>query len=269
METNLMRADHGKKHTGNYCALVRVSTDKQDVENQVFAIEQYLNGGDHHVEWFKEEAVSGKTEWAKRPVLNDAIKYCRKTKATLIIYSLSRLGRRRGDVLNFFDDVIAKGKIKIIVVDYPMLDETTIGFMAVMNQHERELISSRTKLSLDRIQSNLKKDGFHITKSGSKIIKLGTGMSKKVQKKGAMGNKIKANERADNLLPNIERGMTMGLSYREIAMDFNKRGYETARGGEWHASTIRNMYMRTKDKERELKVLGNGKPIDKNKNLPK
>ena len=269
METNLMRADHGKKHTGKYCALVRVSTDKQDVENQVFAIEQYLNGGDHHVEWFKEEAVSGKTEWAKRPVLNDAIKYCRKTKATLIIYSLSRLGRRRGDVLNFFDDVIAKGKIKIIVVDYPMVDETTIGFMAVMNQHERELISSRTKLSLDRIQSNLKKDGFHITKSGSKIIKLGTGMSKKVQKKGAMGNKIKANERADNLLPNIERGMTMGWSYREIAMDFNKRGYETARGGEWHASTIRNMYMRTKDKERELKVLGNGKPIDKNKNLPK
>ena len=248
METNILRADHGRRHNGKYCALVRVSTDKQDVENQMFAIKQYLNGGEHHVEWFKEEAVSGKTPWAKRPVLNDAIKYCRKTKATLIIYSLSRLGRRRGDVLNFFDDIISQGKIKLIVVDYPMLDETTVGFMAVMNQHERQVISERTKLSLARIKHDIKVNGSHISKSGNKIIKLGTGMTKKAQKKGAMGNKIKANEMADNLLPNIQRGLKMGWSYREIALDFNKRGYETARGGEWHGSTIRNMLKRSEKK---------------------
>ena len=248
METNILRVDHGKRHNGKYCALVRVSTDKQDVENQIFAIKQYLNGGDHHVEWFKEEAVSGKTEWSKRPVLMDAIKYCRKTKATLIIYSLSRLGRRRGDVLNFFDDVVSQGKIKLIVVDYPMLDETTVGFMAVMNQHERQLISERTKLSLARIKHEIKEKGSHTTKSGTKITKLGRGMTRKAQKKGAVSNKIKAIELADNLLPNIQRGLNMGWSYREIALDFNKRGYETARGGEWHGSTIRNMYLRSEKK---------------------
>ena len=249
METNILRADHGRRHNGKYCALVRVSTDKQDVENQMFAIKQYLNGGDHHVEWFKEEAVSGKTPWAKRPVLNEAIKYCRKTKATLIIYSLSRLGRRRGDVLNFFDDVVSQGKIKLIVVDYPMLDETTVGFMAVMQQHEAQVISERTKTALARIKHDIKVNGSHVSRSGNKITKLGTGMTNDAQKKGAMGNKIKANERADNLLPNIERGIAMGWSYREIALDFEKRGYETARKGEWHASTTRNMYMRTKDKK--------------------
>jgi len=246
METNILRADHGKKHTGKYCALVRVSTDKQDVENQIYAIKQYLNGGDHQVEWFKEEAVSGKTEWAKRPVLMDAIKYCRKNKATLIIYSLSRLGRRRGDVLNFFDDVVSQGKIKLIVVDYPMLDETTVGFMAVYQQHESKVISERTKTALARIKHDIKVNGSHISRSGNKITKLGVGMTKKAQKKGAMGNKIKANELADNLLPNIQRGLDMGWSYREIALDFNKRGYETARKGEWHGSTIRNMYLRSK-----------------------
>ena len=248
METNILRADHGKRHNGKYCALVRVSTDKQDVENQIFAIKQYLNGGDHHVEWFKEEAVSGKTEWSKRPVLMDAIKYCKKNKATLIIYSLSRLGRRRGDVLNFFDDVISQGKIKLIVVDYPMLDETTVGFMAVMNQHERQVISERTKLSLARIKHDIKVNGSHVSRSGNKITKLGVGMTRQAQKKGAVTNKIKANELADNLLPNIQRGLNMGWSYREIALDFNKRGYETARGGEWHGSTIRNMYLRSEKK---------------------
>ena len=73
-------------------------------------------------------------------------------------------------------------------------------------------------------------------------------MTRKAQQKGAVTNKIKANELADNLLPNIQRGLNMGWSYREIALDFNKRGYETARGGEWHGSTIRNMYLRSEKK---------------------
>ena len=27
-------------------------------------------------------------------------------------------------------------------------------------------------------------------------------------------------------------------------MDFNRRGYRTRRGGDWHFSTIRNLYLR-------------------------
>tara|TARA_B100000900_G_scaffold143350_1_gene121524 strand:+ start:2421 stop:3188 length:768 start_codon:yes stop_codon:yes gene_type:complete len=250
---SILRADHGKKHTGKYCALVRVSTDKQDVENQIFAIKQYLNGGDHHVEWFKEEAISGRTAWEERPVLMDAIKYCRKNKATLIVYSLSRLGRRRGDVLKFFDDVVQQGKIKLVVVDNPVLDETTVGFMAVMQQHEAQVISERTKTALARIKHDIKTHGSHISRSGKKITKLGTGMTKQAQKKGALSNKAKADLLADNLMPNIQRGLDMGWSYRDIAMDFNKRGYKTARGGEWHGSTIRNMYLRKVVAETERK----------------
>ena len=45
----------------------------------------------------------------------------------------------------------------------------------------------------------------------------------------------------------------MGWSYRDIAMDFNKRGYKTARGGDWHGSTIRNMYLRKVVAETERK----------------
>ena len=155
METNLMRPDHGKYHSGKYVALVRVSTDKQDVKNQIHGIKQYLNGGDYEIEWFKEEGVSGKVPFKDRPVLLSAIRYAKKHKATLIVYSLSRLGRRRGGVLNLFDDMVSSQKIKFICVDMPMLDETTVGFMAVMSQHERRMISDRTKTALSRIKKRL------------------------------------------------------------------------------------------------------------------
>ena len=54
---------------------------------------------------------------------------------------------------------------------------------------------------------------------------------------------------ADNYLPNIQRGLKLGQSFREIAMDFNRRGYKTRRGGDWHPSTIRNMLKRGKNEK--------------------
>ena len=35
-----------------------VSTDNQDVENQMYGIKAYLNGGDHKVKWFKKKRAS-------------------------------------------------------------------------------------------------------------------------------------------------------------------------------------------------------------------
>ena len=243
METNLMRPDHGKYHSGKYVALVRVSTDKQDVKNQMHGIKQYLNGGDYEIEWFKEEGISGKTPFKDRPVLLSAIRYAKKHKATLIVYSLSRLGRRRGDVLNLFDDMVSSQKIKFICVDMPMLDETTVGFMAIMSQHERKNISDRTKVALSRIKQEIVDFGFHTTKEGNKITKLGRNINE-INDQGRQAQKDKADIFSENYYANVLHLKNQGFSYREIAMDFNRRGYRTRRGGDWHFSTIRNLYLR-------------------------
>ena len=48
----MVYANHINKHKGKYACLVRVSTAKQDVENQIYNIKQYLKDGDVEVKWF-------------------------------------------------------------------------------------------------------------------------------------------------------------------------------------------------------------------------
>ena len=45
---------------------------------------------------------------------------------------------------------------------------------------------------------------------------------------------------AENVLPVIEQIRAEGASLRQIATELNARGIKTARGGKWHATTVRN-----------------------------
>ena len=110
----MVYANHINKHKGKYACLVRVSTDKQDVENQIYNIKQYLKDGDAEVKWFKEEGVSGALPFAKRPILKQALDYCRKQKATLIVYSLSRFSRRNWETTKFFEEEVHKRSLNLL-----------------------------------------------------------------------------------------------------------------------------------------------------------
>jgi DNA invertase Pin-like site-specific DNA recombinase len=54
----------------------------------------------------------------------------------------------------------------------------------------------------------------------------------------------KADTFAANVLPLIERLQAGGASLRSIAADLNERNVKTARGGLWHAATVRNVLAR-------------------------
>jgi len=248
------REDHGIPHSGKYAAFVRVSTDKQDVANQEYGIKVYLNGGDYKVKWFREEGVSSGEDWHNREVLQDCLTYCRKEKATLVIYSISRLARRDWETLRFFDQEVSTGKIKLVVVDDPTLDEKTIGFKAMFAKQEREQIRVRTKLALSRIQAEIEEKGGYLAKSGRVITKLG--VHDGLAESGKLGNDVakkQADERAADLWPIIENLREKGLSYRGIARELNRmqittpakrRNPDLARKTEWHATSVRNYIMR-------------------------
>ena len=158
----LYRQDHGVPHAGKFAGLVRVSTDKQEVENQVHLIKQYLNGGEHTINWFKEEGITGSTPFIRRPVLQQALEYCRKEGATLIITSLSRLSRTNWEATKFFSEEVHKKGFKMVVLDNPQLDHKTVGFFAQMSYNERITIQERTLASLNRIQAEIKEKGLYI-----------------------------------------------------------------------------------------------------------
>lgn len=252
MPMPVYRKDHGKPHKGRYVAYVRVSTDKQDVENQVHAIKQYLNGGDFEVSWFKEKGASGantntKVPFKNRPVLREAIECCRKNNATLIVYSLSRFSRTMWETTHFFETEISRRKFKLIVVDNPMIDHRMIGFYANMNAIERENIRERTQKSMNRIKSIIAENGYYVSRQGRKIEKLGIHpLLKEAGQKGAMRNKLKANEFTKNIMPIIlDMRDNREMGYREIARELNRRGEPTFKNGAtWHASAISNLIKR-------------------------
>lgn len=260
----LYRQDHGVPHAGKFAGLVRVSTDKQEVENQMHLIKEYLNGGDHTVKWFKEEGITGSTPFIRRPVLQEAIEYCRKEDATLIITSLSRLSRTNWEATKFFSDEVHKKGFKMVVLDNPQLDHKTVGFFAQMSYNERIMIQERTQASLNRIKTEIKEKGLYKSKAGNIVKKLGRSdkVLKKARQKAKESTQASANQFAQELYPEIKALLDAGYSYRGIAKLFNKTNRATratkddsVNGYKWYASTISNIVKRGKHKDIEIDVM--------------
>ena len=60
-------------------------------------------------------------------------------------------------------------------------------------------------------------------------------------------NRANADKHAANVLPIIREVQTSGAtSLRDIAGALNARGVHTARGGQWYATSVKNVLERTK-----------------------
>lgn len=121
----------------------RVSTDKQDTENQLARLrELYPNAS------FVEETASGTRS---RPLL-DALLLQLQSGDTLIVYAIDRLGRRASEVLTLIEKLGARGiTLKSIREG---IDISTIAGKLVMQvlasvaEMEVNLIRERTKAAL-------------------------------------------------------------------------------------------------------------------------
>ena len=98
----------------------------------------------------------------------------------------------------------------------------------------RQLISRRTRVGLQEAKA--------------RGVKLGnprpsTDMSKLTPL--AVANlKRKANKFAHRIIPKVLVLLKQGWTLADIAAQFNRRQIKTARGGRWHATTVRNILLR-------------------------
>ena len=127
-----------------YIAYYRVSTQKQGMsglglEAQKAAVKGFITGAEVLVEY--TEVESGKKD--NRPELDKAINHAKQVGGTLIIAKLDRLSRNAGFIFALKDS-----GVDFTCADMPDANTLTIGIFAVMAQHERELISKRTKDAL-------------------------------------------------------------------------------------------------------------------------
>src|SRR5690349_8803297 len=131
---------------GRFVAYYRVSTDRQGrsglgLDAQRSAVTDYLNGGNWQLVAEFTEVESGRKN--DRPELAKALAMCRRTGAALIIAKLDRLARNVAFVSNLME-----AGVEFTAVDFPTANRLTIHILAAVAEHEREMISARTKAAL-------------------------------------------------------------------------------------------------------------------------
>lgn len=132
---------------------IRVSSDKQTVENQRFEINRFAEEQGIHIDGWIEETISGTKNYDKRELgklLNKV------TKGDLIICAeLSRLGRNLFMIMEILNICMTKEcKVWTIKDNYRLGDDIQSKVLAfafgLSAEIERNLISQRTKEALAR-----------------------------------------------------------------------------------------------------------------------
>ncbi len=132
---------------------IRVSTDKQTVENQRFEIQRFVEQQNLHIDGWIEETISGTKNYNKR-ALGRLLR--RVQKDDIIICSeLSRLGRNLFMIMEILNHCMNKECMVWTIKDNYRLGEDiqskVLAFaFGLAAEIERNLISQRTKEALAR-----------------------------------------------------------------------------------------------------------------------
>lgn len=219
---------------GKFISYLRVSTDRQGrsglgLEAQRDAVANYLNGGTWELLGEFVEVESGKND--ARPQLARAMQECRLTGAKLIIAKLDRLSRDAHFLLG-----LQKAGVEFVAADMPDANNLTVGIMALIAQHEREMISKRTKEALAAAKRRGKKLG---NPNGAAHLRgLGNGAA-------VAAVRSSARRRADDLAGTVREIRAAGTTtVRGIAAELNRRSILTPRGGRWHATSVQRLLER-------------------------
>jgi len=135
---------------------VRVSTDRQTVDNQRFEIERFCSKNSITIDKWIEETISG-TKLPEKRLLGSLLAEA-KTGDLIICSELSRLGRSMFMIMSILNIFMINGvKIWTIKDNYRLGDDIQAKILAfafgLAAEIERELISQRTKEALARKKS--------------------------------------------------------------------------------------------------------------------
>lgn len=136
----------------NVVAYLRVSTDRQDINNQKLEILEFARKRDLQITEFIDVTASSHKD-SKQRRIEELLDMLNNTKI-LIVTELSRLGRSTAEVITLINELI-KRDIRIIVIKqnmdierHDMQSKVMVTLLSLFAELERDLISLRTKEAL-------------------------------------------------------------------------------------------------------------------------
>lgn len=160
----------------------------------------------------------------QRPELGKALARCRATGATLVVAKLDRLSRNAAFLLTLRD-----AHVDFIAADLPEVNTMTLGVMALVAQHEAEMISKRTK------------EALRAAKARGKVLGGKRPGAADIRKYQSMGTAAARGRLSDALLdvePEIRLQYSTGVSLNELARRLNNSEVRALRGGKWTAKSV-------------------------------
>lgn len=207
-----------------YVSYLRVSTQRQGVsglgiEAQRVAVEQHIRAGGGTLIEEYVEVESGSVR--NRPVLVKSIARCRQEKAVLVIAKLDRLARNVA-----FVSALMEAGVEFVAVDAPYANKLLVHILAAFAEHERLLISERTKAALAAAKSR----GVLLGANGRKL---------------ADRHRAAAMEFAQTLREPILCARRSGAeTLQDIADRLNLDGLLTREGSTWAPAGVQRLMLR-------------------------
>jgi DNA invertase Pin-like site-specific DNA recombinase len=213
---------------------IRVSTTQQGrsglgIEAQRQGLQHFAQTEGIEVlgEYVEVETGKGTDALERRPQLRAALSAARKHRCHIAVSKLDRLSR---DV-HFISGLMAH-KVPFWVAELGTdVDPFVLHLFAALAEKERSLISTRTKQALAAAKA--------------RGVALGNPRLHMARKSAMETVAASADKFATNVLPIIREAQMAGAtSLRQIAAALNARGVATARGGQWHATSVSNILER-------------------------
>lgn len=217
-----------------YVCYYRVSTREQGrsglgLEAQKSTASQWVSGRGGEIIAEHVEVESGKRKRKRRPILDQAIAEAQSTGATLLVAKVDRLSR---DVEFLFN--LRNSKIDFCACDLPDFSTLSLGIFATIAQHEREIISRRTRDALAARRAR----GLSLGKPEN--------WREEVRLAGLAARQEIARSNVNNRRAiAVARLMARdGLTLQRIADYLNENGYQTSSGKQFFPMSVSRLLKR-------------------------
>ena len=175
-------------------------------------------------EFVEVESGKGADALARRPQLRAAMDACKRQGAVLLIAKLDRLARN----VHFVSGLMESGA-DFVAADMPQANKVMLHIHAVMAEHERDQISSRTKAALAAAKAR----GVCLGTAGPANLR--PNIEQRQQDADAFAARLQA----------IILGLqAQGLSQRALVKQLNNLGIVTPRGGQWGLLQVQRLLAR-------------------------